>query len=523
MSYAETASLLMERFPTLGLLAPSWKKKAVVDKPLPQIALDGIEALYICGLGTGSGYFQYRTWLKENQNRRLIFLENQEGVIASFLHRAKAAEILSDPQVHLALFSKTEEQIQALADLFPFEKIEVIGPKPLKLQILRKTTLAHSLHIDRLHGYELFRHFLKNLTHLPGSFYANALKDSFKNVPAIICGAGPSLQPSIEILRKLEDKALIIAGGSSLAALSSQGIKIHFGMAIDPNLEEYHRLKNSFAFETPLLYSTRVHPAIFQTCSGPFGYMRTGIGGVCELWLEEELGLLDELLGKDLSFETMSVTAICIAWAQFLGCSPILLNGIDMAYTGKKRYAPGVVTDAQFHLSDAEKRAMNQIVRKKDRLGRPIDTAVRWVMESAAISHFAKSHPETCFINTTEGGIGFERIEYIPLEKASQKFKSMPLEERVKRAVASANMPANSAAIVKTKIADLRLSLGRLIGHLEILAGIKKGSSALAEFEIREEIAFLYLFYDVHQILKRDTCFWTTWLALAKKYQEAFQ
>lgn len=522
----KAAALLMERFPALGLMSFQWKPKKVSEEVYPEIPLEGFQALYVYGLGNGSSYLQYRSWLKEKSERRLIFLENDERVLGAFLHGPYAEEVLSDTQVHLELFSK--DNLQNLVDQFPFEKVEVVAPvtrrgvKTLRLEILRKTTLAHSLHIDRLHGHELFAHFLKNLTHLPGSFYANALKGAFKNVPAIICGAGPSLEATIETLRGLEDKALIIAGGSSLAALSSQGVKVHFGMAIDPNLEEYTRMKNSFAFETPLLYSTRVHPSIFQTCSGPFGYLRAGIGGVGELWMEEELGLLDELVGKSLSNETMSVTAICVAWAQFLGCSPILLNGIDMAYTGKKRYASGVVEDVTFKKSSLEQVAQNQIIRKKDRLGKFVDTAVRWVMESATISKFAKKHPKTRFINTTDGGIGFEGVEYVPLQKAAQNFKSRQLEKRVREKIAAARMPKKTATIIKTKTAELKMSLDRLIGHLEVLSGLKKGSHVLAEVEIREEIAFLYLFYDIQQIFRNDSAFWKKWLELAMKYRAVF-
>ncbi|HSX25929.1 MAG TPA: 6-hydroxymethylpterin diphosphokinase MptE-like protein, partial [Chlamydiales bacterium] len=257
--------LFQERFPALALLAPSWECKAVVEETLPELSIDKAELLYIYGLGTGSSYFQVKEWLKKDRQRRLIFIEQEEGVIASWLQRKETAEILSDPQVHLAF----NETIDALADRFPMKRVEVIALpshkgrrfQTLRLKILRKTTLSHALHLDRLHGYQPFQNFVQNLRHLPYSFYANGLKGSFQNVPAIVCGAGPSLQQSMPILRTLENKALLIAGGSTLAALSSQGVMPHFGMAIDPNLEEYRRLRNSFAFHVPLLYSTRVFPA----------------------------------------------------------------------------------------------------------------------------------------------------------------------------------------------------------------------------------------------------------------------
>ena len=43
-------------------------------------------------------------------------------------------------------------------------------------------------------------------------------------------------------------------------------------------------------------------------------------------------------------------------------------------------------------------------------------------MEADAISSFAKEHRETCFINATGGGIGFEGIENASLEDALEKY-----------------------------------------------------------------------------------------------------
>jgi hypothetical protein len=511
-------SLFMERFPQLGLFSSSWIPKEPIDELLPELDLNKAEVLYFYGLGTGSIYFEVKEWLKQKKERELIFLEEETGIIASFLTRPESLEILSDPQVHFALLSKgkaLDADLERLAARLPERRIEIAALpsyrgrrfQNIRLKLFRKTTLAYALHLDRLHSYQAFENFSKNISQLPRSFYANGLKGAFKEVPAILCGAGPSLQQSIDVLRTLENRALMIAGGSTLAALSSQGISPHFGMAIDPNLEEYRRLKNSFAFEVPLLYSTRVFPAIFQTCNGPFGYMRSGIGGVPELWMEEELGLLDPLLGDFLSPEAISVTAICLAWAQFLGCNPILFNGVDLAYTGKKRYASGVGEDSDVFFSEieAEKSASDRILKKKDIQGKPILTAVRWVMEAASLSHFAKNHPETQFFNTTEGGIGLPGIDSMPLPEAVSRFlqKEYDLRSRVHEAISHSPMPPNAKEKICEKMAELKESLDRAIGYLEILAGEKKGSDVLAEMELREEISYLYLFYDLDFVFEQ--------------------
>lgn len=522
-------ALLMERFPKLGLQIPAVGSSSFREETLSFTPPEHGELLYFYGLGSAEGYFYLRKWLSENSSRRLIFLEEDLDVLGAFLHKKEAEHVLQDLQV--SIFQPSDVEI--LANEFPLAHIEAYslpskkGRKfqALRLKLLRKTALSHALHLDRLYGDQPFTNFVANLTHLPRSFYANRLQNSFQGVPAIVCGAGPSLKAAIPTLKTLEKKAMIIAGGSTLAALSSQGVLPHFGMAVDPNLDEYHRLRNSFAFEMPLLYSTRVFPEIFQTCNGPFGYMRAGIGGMPELWMEEALALTEPLLGKHLNAETISVTAVCLAWAEFLGCNPIFLAGMDLAYTGGCRYAPGV--DARDVDDLYEKtRAADRIVKRKDRHGRPIYTAVRWLMESASFSHFAKKHPKTTFLNTTEGGIGFRKIPFYPLQDAVERYltKEYPLREKIHEAILQAPMPPHSEGIIASKMMELRESLERIIGHLEVLAEKRKGSKVLAEVELVEEMAYSYLFYDTKQILSRELSLtgdgekWNQFLSLAQRY-----
>lgn len=543
--YEQNLSILMERFPRLGLLAPTLPLDEMRCEPLLSNQYGKAEAIYVYGLGGGVPYIQLSSWLRENQNRILIFLEDEPGQLASLLYCPEAREMLADPQVEIELFSRKSEEIQALADRFPYQKIELLTvaskskdrARKLRLQLLRKTTLSHALYLDRIHGYQPFQNFVKNLSILPQSFYANRMKDAFRGIPAVVCGAGPSLNQAIAYLKLINDKALLIAGGSTLAALSSKGVLPHFGMAIDPNLEEYRRLKNSFAFEVPLLYSTRVFPSIFQTCNGPFGYLRSGIGGIPEIWMEEELELLDPLLGEHLSPESISVTAICLAWAQFLGCDPIFLSGVDLAYTGKKRYADGVDSGEEipFASIESETTAADRILKKKNRRGEAIYTSVRWVMEAASLSHYAKKHPEVRFYNTSDEGLSLSSIPHLPFPDAIERFcaKTYDLRTLVHNQIMLSPMPANTKNVIDREINQLKQSLTRVIACLEILAKKMPGSTALAEIELHEESAFSFFFYDIHSLLslphrsfpaseERKEKKWDRFLDLAKKYSHVF-
>ncbi|HSX37483.1 MAG TPA: 6-hydroxymethylpterin diphosphokinase MptE-like protein [Chlamydiales bacterium] len=527
--FEENHAILMERFPKLALEIPLARPTSQARESLGPLHLVNVKALYIYGIGQGEGYFETCQWLKSDSSRRLIVLENDLSQISAFLHSPEAKTVLKDPQVILA----TLDQIDELVERFPFSHVEAAALpskrrfKKWKERLLQRNAFSYALHNERIHGYQPFQNFVSNVRRMSDSFYANGLFGKFQDVPAVVCGAGPSLQEAIPLLRTLENKALLIAGGSTLAALSSEGVTPHFGMALDPNLEEYRRLKNSFAFEVPFLYSTRVFPSIFHTANGPFGYMRSGIGGAVEIWMEEELGLFDPLIGEKLSSDAISVTSICLAWAQFLGCNPIFLSGLDLAYTKNRRYASGVAEE-ELDIHEIYG-SVDRLIKRKDRQGRPICTAIRWLMESAAFSHFAKMHPKTKFINTTEGGIGFTNIPYIPLDEALDGYVdcNFSLRGKVHQAIIASPMPGNTGKIIKKKMGELTKSLEKVVGHLEICAGVKVGSNALAEMELRDEMAFHLLFYDAESVMAKDlqdpNQKWIRFLRLAQQYQYVLQ
>jgi len=512
--------LLMEKFPKIALMLPHLGAKEKENEDLSHLGVPDADLLYFLGVGRGEAFFHFSDWLLQDKKRRLIFVEEDLEAISHFLHLPVAEKVLGSEQVHIALLEELDSYLEEL----PSARIEVFclpskEDEAFKENLLRKAHLSWSRHQDRLYGYQLFENFLSNVKRVSTSFYANKLRGRFQGVPAFICGAGPSLQKSVPLLKTLENRALIIGGGSTLCALLSQEILPHFGMAIDPNAEEYERLKNSLGHEMPFLFSTRVVPTIFQACKAPLGYMRSGVGGILELWMEETLGLTEPLLGRDLSLESLSVTAICLALAVELGCDPIFLTGVDLAYTGGKRYAAGV-EETEPH-KPAEMGVDRRICKVLN--GKKVETALRWVMESAAFSDFAKKHPKTRFFNLSSDGLGFEFIDNCSLDEASQLLgEESNLRERVYEEISSAKMPEGAEGIVE----GLLVSLARAICHLKILAGEETGSIPLAEHELEEELAYKILFFDAKEVLRREQRLqgefpdiWAAFLDLAKKYQ----
>lgn len=367
--------------------------------------LDEVEVLYIIGLIPVPQTIL--KWLSERKYRALIFIEEDLETFLEFNH------LLDNPQIHL--YHSPEE----IPNDFPCDRIAIFEGKPFDaLALQRRIAFLSALYSDVLYSHKIVENVIANYSRLHQCFDANALQ--FKNTPAIICGAGPSLEKSFSALREAGDKALIFAGGSAIPILARNNIRPHFAMALDPNHEELDRLKQNTATDVPFLFAPRVHHEVLPLMTGPLGYLKTDTGGLFESWLEEKLGLTGIPTGPDMGPEAFSVTTLAISYAYALGCNPIILTGVDLAYTSGKRYASGVEAEKG---NSEDPRALEKVQLRTDIYGEPVETLLKWVMESDCISTFAKNHPETNFLNASQGGLGFEGIENVTLEQALKPLK----------------------------------------------------------------------------------------------------
>ncbi len=516
---------LLDRYPDLHfLLTYTAYDNACKSEPALDIAsevaqwhakldLDRAEILYVYGIGLGRYYFPLQAWLAEKRERALIFLEDNLAALAAFARGPHCSQILSDPKVHLRFLQNENADIEDLARAFPSDKVEVTflaaykkkQPKKcrrLQLKLQRKSFMTKASVSDILYSHLLFKNLSQNFLRIGSAFNATQWKNRFENVPAIICGAGPSLEHSAPLLKTAGDSALLIAGGSTLTALKHLGIRPHLGMALDPNPQELERLRPSAPLDMPLVYSNRLYAEVLGLCSAPIGYLRSDTGGSFEEWMQNELGIEEPAIGHELGAEAFSVTTLAIAYACHLGCNPIILTGVDLAFTAGSSYAPGIVADPKALTAEVKEKKL----RRKDRHGRYVSTLVKWVMESEAIGAYAKKHPERLFINATAEGIGFPHIPYLSLAEAVQKHCTQPLDlrRRIGDAIAQTPMPSAYGPQVKSALASLSSSLhrcvplvARMIAELEKKPDEETSMMTLLQLDFQEEAAYEPLFKNI--------------------------
>jgi hypothetical protein len=389
-----------------------------VNAEYPEVDLIDTEQLCVYGLGSGDYYYRVEDWLRQKENR-LVFIEDDVEVLRSFCESEHAEKVLKNSRVQVCYLP--------YCDLGQFSgcRIQIIASKDYQSKPVFHKLSKDILEISALNDYlvnsDVFHNtiFFKNLYHnsmaLPQSFRANGLFNHFKNVPAIICGAGPSLNKNIQFLKTLKNKSLILAGGSAINVLDTYGVSPNFVLGIDPTTNEAQGFGDSISYEVPHVYRLRLNPEALKIIHGPKLYV-SGTGWFpIEGWVEESMGL-----GRGNFDEGYSVTCFAVEYAKALGCSPIIFVGVDLAYTDMKEYPEGLKSPASSAITK-EKHNWWGSAKVKDIYGNDVYTKWRWVVEADYISKVQRS-PEHLFINSTEGGMGVGDVPNISLKEVAAKY-----------------------------------------------------------------------------------------------------
>lgn len=189
-------------------------------------------------------------------------------------------------------------------------------------------------------GVLVFSNVWKNSNTFPSSHSGLSLRGKFQDRVAIVCGAGVSLERIFPILQDLHDRALLIAGGSAIAALHREGISPHFMMGVDPDPSK-ERFLDQQGFVTPFVYQARFSQQQLSLCLGPKVWM-PGSGSNA---LDAEILSCNEVFDAGWSVANFSV-----AFATFLGCSKVVLAGMDFCAPKTQMYASSLSFSPQEEL-----------------------------------------------------------------------------------------------------------------------------------------------------------------------------
>ncbi len=383
------------------------------------------QLLYVYGIGNFAPYGALQEWCK-NKDHFLVILEDDLAAIAHYFKGEEAHGLLHAENVWLYYLDPSFAILNSIGRFFPgvpyaCATIYSDENKQQKFQEIvvgigfydnYYSTFAYE---QNSYGLTFFHNFLSNLFLWPTVSFGDALFGKFQGIPAIICGAGPSLAKNIETLKTLKEQAVIFAGGTAMNALNAAGMNPHFGVGIDPNPEQITRIIMNSAFEVPFFYRNRMNREALNLVHSDKFFISGANGYKLPRYFEKEC----EVEWKEVD-EGCNVINFSLDLARAMGCNPILFVGVDLSYSNEESYAPGI-QHHPIHRHFRTKDQQEELIYRNDINGNPVPTLWKWVTESIWFSDFAARHPEVKLINCTEGGIGFRNVPNMPLTVAAEE------------------------------------------------------------------------------------------------------
>ncbi|MDQ5956732.1 MAG: motility associated factor glycosyltransferase family protein [Candidatus Rhabdochlamydia sp.] len=339
-------------------------------------------------------------WLLENPKRFLVCIEKN---LQSFL-QAKAQ--LQNPQVRLYHLDSNASVCHRIAWEFCLLRLTQVAACEEELVFSKMLEEIHvQVHLlisdFRDLGEVVVGNLLQNIGQMPVSLLGESLENCCQNIPAIICGAGPSLDGQIPTLIQVQEKALLLGAGSAMCALETQGVYPHFGIAFDPDPPS-GRYLTQIGYETPYFYQPRISSRQLASLHGQKIWMPDSDNYPLERWIYQELGLNYPLI--DTGFTAAN---FCALIAAHLGCNPIICVGMDFCSPSNQIYAAGMQSD---HGNWVE--CIN--AKKEKRISKP-----DWLASASWLDQFAKKNQEIKWIYTDQEAMPLAYVEFLPLEQVS--------------------------------------------------------------------------------------------------------
>lgn len=247
---------------------------------------------------------------------------------------------------------------------------------------------------------------------VPSDLYDN----KFKDVPAIIVSAGPSLTKNIDLLKNIHNM-LIISGGRTLGPLMDKDILPHLLVVADSTERNYTLVKDYInKIEIPLLFSESANLKIVKEHTGLklfYSYSE----------------LINRIADRKITHISTggSVAHAMTSYAANLGCNPIIFIGQDFAYTGNKTHSEIAENkDGSYNYDIAIR---NDDIYVEDVNGNKVRTSLVLDSQRRAMEQIIKLYPNTTFINASEGGAKIEGTMQAKLYDVIKKYNKNQIKK----------------------------------------------------------------------------------------------
>lgn len=309
--------------------------------------------------GLGLGYHIPHLIQHADAGRRILVLESDPTTLAACLALRDTEALFAHPSISVALAESPQEAATLShnfirAQQIPGERLRFIVDSPCLFPwptflrdwfeelAHRKPDLAERLLLSLLDHYPKPANLTASWELIQKRPGIGLLFDHLKGVPAVVAGAGPGLEGVLSTLQSKRSSFLLVACDTALGPLTRAGIRPDLVIAMDSGERNFDHFRRHPDVEfLPVLYGG-VFPQLLEMYRD-----RAYIAGSAPF---PTSAVLEDIPQPNRYFHekgeiilNQTVGASAFDLAVKLGCSPIFLAGVDLAYCDGKHHASGTI------------------------------------------------------------------------------------------------------------------------------------------------------------------------------------
>lgn len=310
------------------------------------------------------------------------------------------------------------------------------------------------------------------------------LRTIFKDKTAVIVSAGPSLNKNIHLIKKLKEKAIIFAVGSSIKILESRGIIPHFRVAIDAFPAEKKAFDGIDTKTSSLILGNQLYYEIIPEYKGnkvSFILESDYLGKY--IYNKVDIPYSEFLAGSSVAVSTLNL--LC-----GFECKRIIFMGQDFSYTKEGLHASGTAIEKE----DKESLRNNQERIVKNIYGEDVFAMDKYFNIKYEMEPTIAINPDIEFLNATEGGVGIDGVINVTaqevLDDKLKHEKPINLDEEIESKFNDENSMNeysekinNGFSIMKDELLKVRTIQNKMLDIIKKLLDLKQRNSNLSDIE----------------------------------------
>jgi hypothetical protein len=404
------------------MAADEWAELQVEKKKYPVVVV----------FGFGMGYRLRALIEKLPEDYSLLVVEPNPAQLKEVMDVVDCRDLFNDPRLRLVTGDKLDTFGDVFEDLVNWRnvtqttQVELPNYRQLYTDLYLEFLDAMQRHVSikrvlkRTH-YQQGLIWLRNtIENIPTMFEARSLttlRDAFEGKPVVVVSAGPSLDKNMDLLKDVRDNVVIVAVDTAVKALKERGIEPHLMVTVDGKNRNYRlNLKPSPFEDVPLVGMLRSYPPIYEESRARKFLLSDGV---------DARVLNKSLLGEaDINWEHTtfgvgsSVAHMAYNVARFVGGSPIIFIGQDLAYSEENRYASGIQEDEEYSFEEEAEYTAEGID------GEPVPTNETWYTFLRQFQEIIDEDEHV--IDATEGGLKIKNTEIRTLQETLDEYCQEP-------------------------------------------------------------------------------------------------